>query len=125
MILLMNFKSYTELDVWKKSRELANHVFNLTKKFPKEEMYGLTSQMRRSALSAPSNIPEGCGRNHAKDSIRLFFIARGSLYELETQFYLSFDQAYISEKELNLSLNLMTDCKKLLNGFINYFESLK
>ena len=121
----MELKSYVELDVWKKSRELANLIFALTKQFPKEEIYGIISQMRRSAVSVPSNIAEGCGRNTPTDSIRFYFIARGSLYELETQLYLSFDQKFISQNELNISLALILDCKKLLNGFINYFEKLK
>ena len=121
----MNYQSYTELDVWKKSRGLVNHLYILLRQFPKEEIYGLTSQMRRCSVSKPSNIAEGCGRNHSKDSLQFFFIARGSLYELETQLYLSFDQKYISENELSESLDLIANCKKLLNGFINYFQKLK
>ncbi len=120
----MSKQSYTELDVWKQSRSLVNIIFLLTKKFPKEEIYGIVSQMRRSAVSVPSNIAEGCGRNYPKDSIQFFFIARGSLYELETQLYLSFDQNYISEDDLNSTLKTILDCKKLLNGFINYYQKL-
>lgn len=93
----MNYSTYTELDVWKKARSLANNIFALTKQFPKEELYGLTSQMKRSAVSVASNIAEGCGRNYPKDSIQFFYIARGSLYELETQLYLAYDQEYISK----------------------------
>lgn len=120
----MNYSTYTELDVWKKARSLANNIFALTKQFPKDELYGLTSQMRRSAVSVSSNIAEGCGRNYPKDSIQFFYIARGSLYELETQLYLTCDQQYISKNELSLSLEIVIDCKKLINGFINYFEKL-
>ena len=76
---------YTELEVWKEARILVNEMYLISKEFPKEELYGLTSQMRRCAISIPSNIAEGCGRHHFKDSLRFFFIARGSLYELETQ----------------------------------------
>lgn len=110
-------KIYTDLDVWKVSRELVNWVYTLTKSFSKEELYGLTSQIRRCAISIPSNIAEGCGRNYPKDSVQFFHIARGSLYELETQLYLSFDQNYLGEKELNISLEQVIRCKKLLNGF--------
>ena len=120
----MNYSAYTELDVWKKARSLANNIFALTKQFPKEELYGLTSQMRRSAISVVSNIAEGCGRNYPKDSIQFFYIARGSLYELETQLYLTYDQEYISKNELSASIDIVIDCKKLINGFINYFEKL-
>lgn len=120
----MSYKNYTELDVWIKSRYLVNHIFELTKKFPKEELYGLVSQMRRCALSVPSNIAEGCGRNHTKDSTQFFYTSRGSLYELETQAYLAFDQKYISEDEFDSVLKAIIDCKKLLNGFINYYDTL-
>ena len=80
-------KSYTDLDVWKKSRELVKEIYVLTKAFPKDEMYGLSSQIKRSAVSVPSNIAEGYGRNHTKDTLQFLFIARGSLYELETQLF--------------------------------------
>ncbi len=79
-----DIKSYTNLDVWKKSRSLVNSIYKLTEKYPKNELYGLTNQIRRCAVSIPSNIAEGCGRNYSKDSIQFFYIARGSLYELET-----------------------------------------
>lgn len=96
---------YYELDVWKKSRELVNKVYELTKKFPKEEIYGLTNQIRRCAVSVPSNIAEGCGRQHTNDSIQFFYIARESLYELETQLFLSVDQNYINNEDVNNILN--------------------
>lgn len=76
---------YTDLEVWKESRKLANHIYELTKSFPKEELYGITNQIRRCAVSVPSNIAEGCGRQTAKDTIHFLHISRGSLYELETQ----------------------------------------
>lgn len=122
---MKEYTSYTDLDVWKNSRELVNLIYLTTKLFPKDELYGLTSQMRRSAVSIPSNIAEGLGRNHSKDSIQFYFISRGSLYELETQTYLAFDQQLINLQELNSILEKITTCKKLLNGFINYYQKLK
>lgn len=122
---MKEYTSYTDLDVWKNSRELVNLIYLTTKLFPKDELYGLTSQMRRSAVSIPSNIAEGLGRNHSKDSIQFYFISRGSLYELETQTYLAFDQQLINQQELNSILEKITTCKKLLNGFINYYQKLK
>jgi len=104
--------SYTELDVWKASRELAGWVYVLTREFPKEVLYGLVNQIRRSAVSIPSNIAEGCGRNTSKDSLQFFFIARGSLYELETQLYLSFDFAYINKEKLDTSLERINKMQK-------------
>jgi four helix bundle protein len=78
---------YINLDVWIESRKLTNLVYDLTKNYPKEEIFGLTNQIRRCAVSVPSNIAEGCGRNTSKETIYFLFIARGSLYELETQIY--------------------------------------
>lgn len=118
-------KEYTELDVWIESRKLVNIIYEKTKFFPKDEIFGLTNQMRRCAVSIPSNITEGLGRQSAKEVIHFLYISRGSLYEIETQCYLSFDQNYISEDELNLILLQILNCKKLLNGFINYFKKLK
>lgn len=117
-------KSYIELDVWKEARILANEIYSITKKFPKEEQFGLTSQMRRCAVSIPSNIAEGCGRNHPKDSIQFFFIARGSIYELETQLYISLDQKYFEETTLKSILTKLEVTRKLLHGFIKYYQQL-
>ena|SRR6478735_2413630 len=117
-------KAYTTLEVWQKSRELVTLIYQLTGSFPKEEMFGLTSQIRRSAVSIPSNIAEGCGRNTSKDTLQFLFIARGSLYELETQLYLALDLKYLEEADFNKLLELITTCKKLLNGFINYYQQL-
>ncbi|HRG87386.1 MAG TPA: four helix bundle protein [Chitinophagales bacterium] len=115
--------SYTQLEVWKKARILVCAVYRLTAKFPKEELYGLTSQIRRAAVSIPSNIAEGCGRQYKKETIQFQFIARGSQYELETELYLAFDLGFISEQELNSTLDLLIECRKLISGFINYLES--
>jgi four helix bundle protein len=76
---------YTNLDVWIESRKLTNIVYNSTKIIQKNK--GLTNQIRRCAVSVPSNIAEGCGRNTSKKTIHFLFIARGSIYELETQLY--------------------------------------
>ncbi len=115
---------YTELDVWKYSRDLVKYVYLLSKSFPKEELYGLTNQIRSSAISVPSNIAEGIGRQSNKETIHFLYIAKGSLQEVETQLYLSSDLGYISEIELNDTLEKVTSNKKLLNGFINYYKKL-
>jgi four helix bundle protein len=117
-------RSYTELDVWKRSRGLTNVVYRLTKSFPKEEIFGLTLQIRRAAVSVVSNIAEGCGRQTTKDAISFFYISRGSLFEIEAQLYIAFDQHYIVETELEKALEELTHCKKLLHGFINYYKTL-
>jgi four helix bundle protein len=117
-------RSYKGLDVWLETRKLSKEIYNVTRAFPKEEQYGLVSQMRRCAISIPSNIAEGCGRNHSKDSTQFFFISRGSLYELETQLYLSFDLNYIDSITLNQLLSYIETCRKLLSGFIKYYQQL-
>ena len=118
----MEGRSFTDLLVWQKSRQLASLVYTVSRSFPREEVVGLTSQMRRSAVSVPSNIAEGCGRQHPKDAIHFFYTARGSLYELETQFYIAFDQLLLSKAQLELPLENLTECKKLLHGFLNHYK---
>ncbi len=114
--------SYKDLDVWQQTRLLIKSVYKLTRKFPKDEQFGLTNQARRAAVSVTSNIAEGCGRNHFKDSTQFFFIARASLYELETQLIVAGDLEYITENDVEVIISHVTRCKKLLNGFINYFQ---
>ena len=116
---------YTDLDVWKRSRNLASLIYTLTKDFPKGELFGLTNQMRRAAVSVPSNIAEGCGRQHVTEAVQFFYISRGSLYELETQVYISFDQQYLTEADLKNTLNEITACKQMLQGFIKYYRGLR
>jgi four helix bundle protein len=116
-------KSYTELDVWKYSRGLVKKIYKLTQSFPKEEVYNLTSQLRRSVVSVPSNIAEGVGRQSDKETIHFLYITKGSLFELETQLYLSFDLEYVSDEQLKEILKHSSTCMKLLNGFINYFKN--
>lgn len=117
------YKTYKELDVWVKSRALVKEIYILTKDFPKDEMYGLTSQMRRSAVSVPSNIAEGIGRQYKKESIQFFHIARGSLYELETQLYIAADLNYLQLSNLSELILQLEECRKLLGGLIKYFEN--
>jgi four helix bundle protein len=123
--MLNSGKRYNDLNVWLEARRLFKDIYSTTAGFPKEEQFGLTNQMRRSAISIPSNIAEGCGRNYPKDSIQFFYIARGSIYELETQLYLSFDLDYIEEVKLNQLLTLTEITRKLLSGFIKYYQQIK
>ena len=113
---------YKDLDVWKEARTLVKIVYQSTSQFPKSEIFGLQSQIKRSVVSIPSNIAEGSGRNHRKDSLQFFYISRGSIYELETQLYLSFDLEFISEQELNIILNKIEVIRKLLAGLIKYYK---
>lgn len=114
---------YTELEVWIESRNLTKIVYGITNGFPKEELYALTNQIRRCVVSIPSNIAEGCGRQTSKDTTHFLHIARGSLYELETQFYLALDQNYLTTNDFESVIMQIQSCKRLLNGFINYYKS--
>jgi four helix bundle protein len=117
-------KSYTDLDVWKKSRILVKDVYLLTTDFPRDEIFGLSSQMKRCAVSVPSNIAEGHGRNHTKDTLQFFYIARGSLYELETQLFLSLDLGFIKKEHFESNFETITHCKQMINGLIRYYKTL-
>jgi four helix bundle protein len=104
------YKTYRELNTWIKPRALV------------KEVYGLTSQIRRCAVSVPSNIAEGYGRQFRKESVQFFHIAGGSLYERETQLYIAFGLEYITTERLDSIILQVEECRKLLNGLINYFE---
>lgn len=93
----MKIFSFEKLIAWQKSRELALEIFRITKLFPKDEMFGMTSQMRRCSVSIASNLAEGSGRNSMKDKARFSEIAFGSALELLNQLILSFDFEYIKE----------------------------
>lgn len=115
--------TFTDLDAWKESRALVKIVYTSIQRFPKEEIYGLQSQIKRSVISIPSNIAEGCGRNHPKDTMRFYYIARGSAFELETQLYLSLDLNFIEEAELKIMLEKLKKIRILLAGLINYHNN--
>ncbi len=119
---MSEYKTYKELDVWKKARAFVEEVYVITQGFPNEEKYGLMSQMRRCAVSIPSNIAEGYGRQFKKETLQFLHISRGSLYELETQLFIAFDLTLISEEKLNKLLVDLEECRRLLSGLINYFE---
>ena len=108
--------SYRDLIVWQKSMKLSKEIYLLTKTFPKEELYGLTSQIRRCAISIPSNIAEGKGRNSDKEFIRFLQVALGSVYELQTQLELSLQLNYIDN--IDDLLNLSIEIEKMINTLI-------
>ena len=116
--------NYTDLEVWIEARKLANTIYSVSKSHPKEEIFGLTHQMRRCAVSVPSNIAEGIGRKTSNDTLRFLYISRGSLFELETQIYISADQNYLDDKAFHEILQQILLCKKLIGGFINYYKNI-
>ncbi|MCC7494460.1 MAG: four helix bundle protein [Fimbriimonadaceae bacterium] len=93
----MSIESYRDLDVWQRGRRVVREVYDLTRGFPSEERFGLTSQMRRAAVSIPSNLAEGWARHYPAEFIQFIRIANGSTAELETQLLLSIDLGLVSE----------------------------
>jgi len=107
--------NFEELDVYDKAIEVVNDIYLLTKAFPKEEMFGLTSQLRRASVSIPSNISEGSARRK-KDFSRFIDMARGSVFECVTILQISFRQCYINNENLSDLKNKLTDLSKMLSG---------
>ncbi|MBT8254535.1 MAG: four helix bundle protein, partial [Bacteroidia bacterium] len=106
---------HKELNVWKTAMDLVEKIYSLSSEFPDNEIYGLTSQLRRSAVSIPSNIAEGAGRKGNKEFLQFVFIALGSLAELETQYLIAIRLKYVrKDKEI---MNLISKQRQLLLGF--------
>ncbi|WP_309743938.1 four helix bundle protein [Chamaesiphon sp. OTE_20_metabat_361] len=112
----MGISSFRELRVWQLGMELTERIYRLTADFPKSETYGLSSQMRRSAVSIPSNLAEGHGRNSTKEFLQFIAIAFGSICELETQILLSHRLKYIETTDLETTLALLTETSKTTRG---------
>ncbi|MGY6560496.1 MAG: four helix bundle protein [Luteibaculaceae bacterium] len=110
---------YKDLNVWKKAIELTKEAYQFTSKLPTEERFGLFSQIRRSAVSVPSNIAEGSARKSNKEFIQFCYISLGSLAELETQIILAKDLFKIDD---NIVLTKLVDCRKLLVGMIRHLN---
>lgn len=114
----MALKHYRELVVWQKGIDLAEAVYRLTRRFPKEELFALTSQLRRAVISVPSNIAEGQGRGSTKEFVQFLNIANGSLQETETQLILADRFDYISSGELAEVLDRSAEVGRMNQGLI-------
>ncbi|MBN8668959.1 MAG: four helix bundle protein [Chitinophagales bacterium] len=114
---------FQNLEVWNESMALAKEVYTILKKYPKDELFILVSQIKRSAVSIPSNIAEGIGRQYKNETIHFLSIARGSLYELDTQIRLSGFIGYINKPEECKILNKIEMIKRLLNGLIRHYNT--
>lgn len=115
-------KTHKDLDVWNKAMEFAERLYHITSIFPKEEQYGLVSQIRRSAISVPSNIAEGAARNSHKEFMQFLYIAMGSLSEIETQILLSIKLKLIKE---NTILGDIDAIRRMLLGLIKFLKNKK
>ena len=114
--------NYKNLEAWKLSMQLVKNIYLLTKAYPKEELFALSSQTKRAAVSIPSNIAEGLGRQYKKDTLQFFHIARGSVYELDTHLNVALLVNIIDDSQYNLIAPLLESVFKLLNGLINSYE---
>jgi four helix bundle protein len=112
-------KSFTDLNAWAEAHSLYVRVHKATKGFPKDELFGLTSQIRRAALSVSSNIAEGFGRSSDTDKVHFYIMARGSLFEVQNQLYAARDTALVDEANFEELLNNSLVAQRLLIGLIN------
>lgn len=116
-------RNFRELDIWNLSRGLVKEIYLLMKYMPDEEKFGLTSQIKRSVVSIPSNIAEGCAKKSNKDFSRFLEISLGSCYELETQLILCSDLELISEKTIEEKIIFLQTLEKKITSFINYLST--
>ncbi|KFF16129.1 four helix bundle protein [Flavobacterium hydatis] len=116
---MSNFK---KLLIWQKSMSLITKIYISTNNFPKEEVFGLTSQIRRSSISIPSNIAEGYGRESNKDFLRFLNISIGSLFEMQTQLEIAKNISYLNEDEFN---NLYEDSREVERMLVSFINKLK
>src|SRR5438128_3931328 len=118
----MKLKNYQELIAWQKSMDLVEEVYKSSKDFPREEIYALTSQIRRAAVSIPSNIAEGQGRRTTADFLRHLSIAYGSLREVETQILIAQRLKYLAQAKVENVLRRAGEVGRLLNGLMASLE---
>ena len=119
----MKTSDYKELQVWHKAIDLVVEIYKISKLLPKEETYGISDQIRRSAVSIPSNIAEGQSRNSIKEFIQFLSIARGSLAELETQLLICIKVNMLSEDNITEAQNIITEIGKMIKGLMNKLNS--
>ncbi len=116
-------KSHKDLDVWNRAIDLVTIIYDVTKKFPKAEIYGITNQIRRAAVSIPSNIAEGAARKHAKEFVQFLYVSLGSASELETQLLISKNLKFLSD---DVSENIQKEIdaiRKMIIGLIHSLEN--
>ncbi len=119
----IKIKNFTDLNTWKQGHELVIMIYNITKIFPKEELYSLVDQMRRAVVSVTSNIAEGFGRHSYKEKVQFYYLANGSLVELENQIIISKDIGYLDEENYNILLSQLVLTQQILQGLITKTKS--
>lgn len=114
----MKIQSFTDLTVWRRGHELVLAIYQVTKTFPREELYSLVDQMRRCAISITSNLAEGFSRKSYKEKIQFYSMALGSTTELQNQLLVAKDVGYITQEKFNVLAQLTIEVHKLINGLI-------
>ena len=122
---MAEIKTHKDLLVWKKSIDLVEQIYKITKQFPKEELYGITNQMRRWAVSIPANIAEGSGRKNKAEFIQFLHIALGSASELETHLIISQRLGFLSINSYDEIMNALNEIIKMTCGLINSLNSTR
>ncbi len=112
-------KPHKRLEIWEEIMKLVEEVYELTKKFPADEMYGIISQMRRAAISIASNVAEGCARRSTREKVQFFIMARGSLSELDAQLEISLRLNFINKQENEVVTERFERVSRMLQGLIN------
>lgn len=115
----MTVKHYRELLVWQKAMLVVEETYRLVKLLPKEEQFALSDQMRRAAVSIPSNIAEGQARSSTKEFVRFLWIAKGSVAELETQFMICVRLKYMMKSQIETVMNLLDEVGRMLNALVS------
>jgi four helix bundle protein len=115
----MDKPSYTDLKVWQKSMDMVDEVYRVVLKLPEDEKFGLTSQLRRAAVSVPSNIAEGYGRITTKEYVKFLAIARGSSSEVETQLLICKRLNYLTDTDIETAMSLICEIGKMISAMIN------
>jgi four helix bundle protein len=118
-------KDFKELKVWAKAHQLTLHLYTVTRDFPRQEVYGLTSQMRRAAASIAANIAEGCGRRSDGELTRFLQIARGSASELEYHLLLAKDLGFLAEQEHTRIEATLVEVQRMLTGLVQRVQPLR
>ena len=116
-------EGHRDLEVWQKAMKFVTDVYQLTQAFPRQELYGLTSQLRRAAVSVPSNIAEGCGRSSKREFALFLCHARGSLLEVETQLEIARNLGYVPDDKFNEALSESNRIGRMLNGLRSWCEA--
>jgi len=117
-------KSFTDLNAWKEGHKMVLEIYKITQKFPKEEIFGLTNQLRRAAVSFTSNIAEGFSRNSYKEKVQFYSMALGSLTEVQNQLLITKDISYITKDEFYKIADITVNANKITNGLIKKSKSM-